>query len=96
MWMPNASEKEDWFYSIRRAGGTSTFLMHESQKLYKPYMESLHDRLSSINHNDLWYNIIIGRIFFNVFKSEDIKRQVTKKIQRKLELAKIPSLLVII
>lgn len=93
MWMPNASEKEDWFYSIRRAGGTSTCLLHETQKLYKPYMESLHNRLSSINHNDLWYNIIIGRVFFNIFKSDDIKKQIVTKIQRKLELAKLPTLL---
>ena len=95
MWMPNGLEKEDWLFAIRNAGGTSDYSTQiYINQMYKPYMEGLHEKLESCHSNDRWFNALIGRIFFNVFQSQETKDQIISKISRKLEFIKRPYLLV--
>lgn len=100
IYCPSSSEKEDWFLSIRHSQKTATTTtttttsqQHTSKRpsIETIFMERL-SRYSSLlsgsgssgDSNLDWLNVLVGRIFFQCFRSNDLTQTIHLKFQRKM------------
>lgn len=112
----NASEKEDWLYSLRQAVsdinssefGNNTFPINtkvnsstiqnfsqqKDPKLAEAiFMERLNRYVRNneyIDSSSQWLNAIAGRLFYNLFRSNDIERFFRAKFERKIKSSPRP------
>ncbi|KAI8970665.1 putative integral membrane protein conserved region-domain-containing protein [Pilobolus umbonatus] len=82
-------DKEDWYFALIRAS--------KSKSMADPMMDNTHFDQSAMNklikvlHSDehnfqtQWFNAILGRIFCGVYRTEDIKDTLYKKVITKLD-----------
>jgi hypothetical protein len=99
LWTASASEKEDWLFALRQAATTVTttatdvsdsatlpYLPQSDPKLADAiFMERLNRyvRAPTMDKSSQWINAIMGRLFFNMFRSNDLERFFRKKFERK-------------
>ncbi|PJF19071.1 hypothetical protein PSACC_01116 [Paramicrosporidium saccamoebae] len=96
LWTASASEKEDWLFALRQAATTASvaitdraatpYLPQSDPKLTDAiFMERLNRyvRAPTMDKSSQWINAIMGRLFFNMFRSNDLERFFRKKFERK-------------
>jgi hypothetical protein len=83
-------DKEDWYFSFLRAS-KSTLPRGEIQHDKTHFDQTAMNHLITMVHSDehhfqtQWLNAILGRIFFGVYRTEDIKDALYKKVITKLD-----------
>ncbi|KAL7319594.1 hypothetical protein PS15m_002720 [Mucor circinelloides] len=83
-------DKEDWFFSFLRAS-KSTLPRNEFKHDNTRFDQSAMNHLITMVHSDehhfqtQWLNAILGRIFFGVYRTQDIKDALYKKVITKLD-----------
>lgn len=96
IYAPNGSEKEDWFFAMRRVLNASTLQIENAQSGLKLaeaiFMERLgrYARCPQIDTSSQWLNALGGRIFYNLFRSADIERFLRLKVQKKIDAEPVP------
>lgn len=87
-------DKEDWFFAFIKASKLS---QHNQQAQQQQQQDKTHFDQSAMNHlitmvhsdqhhfQTQWLNAILGRIFFGVYRTKDIKEALYKKIVSKLD-----------
>lgn len=90
----SAMDKEDWFLSLRMAVSSSPerSIAQSTRLTESMFMERLarNVRGSHLDVPSQWFNTIIGRIFFNLFRSGDLERLFRIKFERKAASAPRP------
>ncbi|KAI9259729.1 putative integral membrane protein conserved region-domain-containing protein [Helicostylum pulchrum] len=83
-------DKEDWFFAFIKA--TKLSQPNQQQQQDKTHFDqSAMNHLITMVHSDQhhfqtqWLNAILGRIFFGVYRTKDIKEALYKKIVSKLD-----------
>lgn len=97
LYAPNASDKEDWFFALRHA--TRKFKSAMLDKSHFPHFMTQLDmniRDSSVDRESQWINAILGRIFYNFYRSSDIERYIRTRFNRKLSMTELPFFIVIL
>ncbi|GAA5809130.1 hypothetical protein MFLAVUS_002534 [Mucor flavus] len=86
-------DKEDWFFAFIKASKLS----QPNQQAQQQQQDKTHFDQSAMNHlitmvhsdqhhfQTQWLNAILGRIFFGVYRTKDIKEALYKKIVSKLD-----------
>ncbi|GAN05709.1 uncharacterized ph domain-containing protein [Mucor ambiguus] len=83
-------DKEDWFFAFLRAS-KSTLPRNEFKHDNTRFDQSAMNHLITVVHSDehhfqtQWLNAILGRIFFGVYRTQDIKDALYKKVITKLD-----------
>ncbi|CAO3628195.1 unnamed protein product [Mucor fragilis] len=83
-------DKEDWFFALLRAS-KSTLPRNEFKHDNTRFDQSAMNHLITMVHSDehhfqtQWLNAILGRIFFGVYRTQDIKDALYKKVITKLD-----------
>jgi hypothetical protein len=83
-------EKEDWYFAFLRAS-KSTLPRGEIQHDKTHFVQTAMNHLITMVHSDehhfqtQWLNAILGRIFLGVYRTEDIKEALYKKVITKLD-----------
>ncbi|KAK4516261.1 uncharacterized protein ATC70_011231 [Mucor velutinosus] len=83
-------DKEDWFFAFLRAS-KSTLPRNEFKHDNTRFDQSAMNHLITMVHSDehhfqtQWLNAILGRIFFGVYRTQDIKDALYKKVITKLD-----------
>lgn len=98
----NASEKEDWFYSLREATrpspqipesfGSTLESLRIASMTRAIFMERLgrNIRSDNIDPASQWINALLGRIFYNAHKNSMLERFIRKKFERKTSRMTLP------
>ncbi|KAL0138952.1 putative integral membrane protein conserved region-domain-containing protein [Mucor lusitanicus] len=83
-------DKEDWFFAFLRASRSTlprNEFKHDSTRFDQSAMNHLITMVHSDEHHfqTQWLNAILGRIFFGVYRTQDIKDALYKKVITKLD-----------
>ncbi|KAI8087110.1 putative integral membrane protein conserved region-domain-containing protein [Thamnidium elegans] len=84
-------DKEDWFFAFIKASKLSQPNQQAQQQDKTHFDQSAMNHLITMVHSDQhhfqtqWLNAILGRIFFGVYRTKDIKEALYKKIVSKLD-----------
>lgn len=83
-------DKEDWYFSFLRASKSTLprgAIQHDKTHFDQTAMNHLITMVHSDEHHfqTQWLNAILGRIFFGVYRTEDIKDALYKKVITKLD-----------
>ena len=83
-------DKEDWYFAFIRASKSTlprNELKHDNTHFDQTAMNHLITMVHSDEHHfqTQWLNAILGRIFFGVYRTQDIKDALYKKVITKLD-----------
>lgn len=85
-------DKEDWFFSFIRASKLgSTPIQQQLKEDNTRFEQSAMNHLITMVHSDQhqfqtqWLNAILGRIFFGIYRTNDVKTALYKKVMSKLD-----------
>ncbi|CEP08744.1 hypothetical protein [Parasitella parasitica] len=83
-------DKEDWYFAFLRASKTAlpgNELKHDNTHFDQSAMNHLITMVHSDEHHfqTQWLNALLGRIFFGVYRTQDIKNALYKKVITKLD-----------
>lgn len=86
-------DKEDWFFAFIRASKLPLANQQQQQQQYDKthFDQTAMNHLITMVHSDehhfqtQWLNAILGRIFFGVYRTKDVKDALYKKVMSKLD-----------
>ncbi|KAI8638913.1 putative integral membrane protein conserved region-domain-containing protein [Parasitella parasitica] len=83
-------DKEDWYFAFIRASKSTLLrnkVMHDNTHFDQSAMNHLITMVHSDEHHfqTQWLNAILGRVFFGVYRTQDIKDALYKKVITKLD-----------
>lgn len=85
-------DKEDWFFAFIRASKLPSANQSQAQQHDKTHFDqTAMNHLITMVHSDehhfqtQWLNAILGRMFFGIYRTQDVKDALYKKVMSKLD-----------
>lgn len=76
-------DKEDWYFSLIRASNKHATPVAFDQTAMNHMIKMIYS--DERHFQNQWFNAILGRIFFGIYKTQDIKDVLYKKVLTKLD-----------
>ncbi|CAG8601123.1 3302_t:CDS:2, partial [Diversispora eburnea] len=95
-------DKEDWYFSLQRSSKLESNSPGRQPQVVKDKTQfdqlSMDHLLKTINSNEehiqtQWINVIFGRIFLSIYKTQVVKEYFIKKLKKKIKKVKKPNFL---
>ncbi|CAG8531280.1 4195_t:CDS:2 [Cetraspora pellucida] len=95
-------DKEDWYFALRRSSKLESNLPGPQPQVVRDKTQFDHIALNNLskmlysnddNINTQWLNVILGRIFLSVYKTQVVKEYFIKKLVKKVKKVKKPNFL---
>ncbi|CAG8716346.1 3898_t:CDS:2 [Dentiscutata erythropus] len=93
-------DKEDWFFALQRSSrlesnspGPQPQVVRDKTQFDQSSLDNLLKTLQSNDDKTQWLNVILGRIFLSVYKTEVVKEHFIKKLKKKVKKVKKPTFL---